>query len=93
MPDCLREQVDFHPSNLTDKQDTENGETSCGVQSISLEDDGRLAQWKDILKEMADAFRAAEENYDIVVCPNDKAIAARERAMTLLNRYFDNLWN
>ena len=91
--DCLREQVDSYPANLPDKQASENGGASCGVQSISLDDDGRLAQWKDILKEMADAFRAAEENYDFVVCPNEKAIAERKRAMTLLDKYFDDLWN
>ena len=81
-------------SNLPDKQASENGGTSCGVQSISLEDDGRLAEWKGILKEMADAFRAADENCaDFVICPTEKAIAERKRAMALLDKYFDDLWN
>lgn len=61
--DLLREHVDSYPADLPDKQASENGETSCGVQSISLDDDGYgyLAQWKDILKEIADTFRAAEK--------------------------------
>ena len=88
--DCLREQVDSYPSNLPDKQVSENGGASCGVQSISLEDDGRLAEWKGILKEMADAFRAADNNCaDFVICPTEKAIAERKRAMALLDKYFD----
>lgn len=92
--DCLREQVDSYPSNLPDKQASENGGASCGVQSISLEDDGRLAEWKGILKEMADAFRAADKNSaDFVICPTEKAIAERKRAMALLDKYFDDLWN
>ena len=86
--------MNSYPSNLPDKQVSENGGTSCGVQSISLEDDGRLAEWKGILKEMADAFRAADENCaDFVICPTEKAIAERKRAMALLDKYFDDLWN
>ena len=53
-----------------------------------------LAEWKGILKEMADAFRAADKNCaDFVICPTEKAIAERKRAMALLDKYFDDLWN
>ncbi len=92
--DLLREHVDSYPANLPDKQASENGGTSCGVQSISLDDDDYFAQWKDILKEIADAFRAADKNCaDFVICPTEKAIAERKRAMALLDKYFDDLWN
>lgn len=90
--DCLREQVDSYPSNLPDKQASENGGASCGVQSISLDDDDYFAQWKDILKEIVDAFRAAGKGY-ADYCPDKKAVAARKRAMALLDKYFDDLWN
>ena len=90
--DCLREQVDSYPSNLPDKQVSENGGASCGVQSISLDDDDYFAQWKDILKEIVDAFRAAGKGY-ADYCPDKKAVAARKRAMALLDKYFDDLWN
>lgn len=91
--DILREHVNSYPSNLSDKQVLEHGNSSCNVQNISLDNDGHLAQWKGILKEMADAFRAAEENYVLGSYHNEKSISERKQAMSLLDKYFANFWN
>ena len=90
VPDLLREHMDSYPSSLLDEYYQDHSDISH--EDDASEDTNGLVHWKNILKEMSDLFRTAGEGYTDY-CPDEKAVAARERAMTLLNRYFDDLWN
>lgn len=88
--DLLREHADSFPLSLLDEHYQDHSDISH--EKDASEDAKWLVHWKSILKKMSDLFRTAGEGY-ADCCPDEKAIAERERAMALLNRYFDDLWN
>lgn len=74
--DLLREHVDSYPSSLLDEYYQDHSDISH--EEDASEDANGLVHWKNILKEMSDLFRTAGEGYTDY-CPDEKAVAARER--------------
>lgn len=87
--DLLREHADSFPLSLLEHY---QDHSDISHEEDASEDAKWLVHWKSILKEMSDLFRTAGEGY-ADCCPDEKAIAERERAMALLDKYFDDLWN
>lgn len=101
--DLLREHTDSIPSCIEKEcsegreiaRPPEEGKGVSGQFPDAYDQDAeRIAftRWKDILGEMSRLFREARPGY-LHYRPSPQDIECRKKAMALLDKYFEHLWN
>lgn len=103
--DLLREHTDSIPNCIEkecreDRQITQEAEGGESAAERSLSPDANdqdtehiaFMRWKNTLEEMSRLFREARPGY-LHYKPSPQNIECRKKAMALLDKYFEHLWN